>query len=129
MIKRVRWKAYFFLNDTKNESNESNNISGTQNNHDSNFGFKTKNTPPQCAELQKFEEDLFNLARNLQFKKTNSQFQNELKSDVSRIKSDPNVLVFADKTSNIYQFSKSDHNKLLKENVTKTYKKAPPKLE
>ena len=128
-IKRVRWKAYFFLNDTKNESNESNNISGTQNNHDSNFGFKTKNTPPQCAELQKFEEDLFNLARNLQFKKTNSQFQNELKSDVSRIKSDPNVLVFADKTSNIYQFSKSDHNKLLKENVTKTYKKAPPKLE
>ena len=83
---------------------------------DNNFGFKTKNTPPQCVELEKFEDDLLNLAV-------------QLKSDVSRIKNDPNVLVFADKTNNMYQFSKSDHEKLLNENITKTYKKAPPKLE
>ena len=83
-----------------------------KNNTDNNFGFKTKNTPPQCVELEKFEDDLLNLARKLTVQKiTNSQFQNQLKSDVSRIKNDPNVLVFADKTNNMYQFSKSDHEK------------------
>ena len=128
-IKRIRWKAFFFLKGSEKETNENNNISATQNNTDNNFGFKTKNTPPQCVELEKFEDDLLNLARNLQFKNTHSQFQNQLKSDVSRIKNDPNVLVFADKTNNMYQFSKSDHEKLLNENITKTYKKAPPKLE
>ena len=35
-----------------------------------------------------------------------------------------NILVFADKTSNIYE-----HRKILKENITKTYKKAPNNLE
>ena len=100
-IKRIRWKAFFFLKDSEKETNENNNISGTQNNTDNNFGFKTKNTPPQCVELENFEDDFLNLARNLQFKNTNSQFQNQLKSDVSRIKNDPNVLVFADKTNNI----------------------------
>ena len=77
--------------------------------------------------MKKFEDDLLNLARNLQFKNTSSQFQNELKSDVTRIKNDSNVLVFADKTNNMYQFSKQDHEKLLNENITKAYKKASPK--
>ena len=40
-----------------------------------------------------------------------------------------NVFVFADKTSNIYELPKDTYNKLLNENITKTYKKAPPKLE
>ena len=39
------------------------------------------------------------------------------------------MLVFADKSSNIYEMSLEEYNKLLKENITKTYKHAPPKLE
>ena len=37
--------------------------------------------------------------------------------------------MFADKTSNIYEMPLGEYNKLLKQNITKTYKHAPPKLE
>ena len=66
-VKRICWKAFFFLNDSEGEKNT--NTSGIQNNPDNNFGFKTFNTPPKYVELERFEEDLFNLARNLQFKR------------------------------------------------------------
>ena len=39
------------------------------------------------------------------------------------------VFVVADQTSNIYEMPKQRHKKLLHDNGTKTYKKAPPKLE
>ena len=53
----------------------------------------------------------------------------KLKEDISKIKQSPNVFVFTDKTSNIYEMPKKQHKKLLHDNVTKTYKKAAPKLE
>ena len=52
-----------------------------------------------------------------------------MKEDISKIKESPNVLVFADKTTNIYQMSPSKYNKLLNDNVTKTYKKSTDRLE
>ena len=39
------------------------------------------------------------------------------------------MFVFADKTTNLYTMSLQEHEKLLKDNVTKTYMKAPKKLE
>ena len=46
VIKRMRWKAHFYLKkDTKTIAYI-------------NFGFKTKNYPSQCKELQNFEKDL-----------------------------------------------------------------------
>ena len=50
-IKRIRWKAFFFVNNNDKEKNQNNNISETQNHTESNFGIKTKSTPQQCAEL------------------------------------------------------------------------------
>ena len=37
--------------------------------------------------------------------------------------------MFTDKISNIYKMPLEGYNKLLKVNITKTYKHAPPKLE
>ena len=135
-IKRIRWKAHFFLNGENNETNTQNNETNTQNNETNtqnnsknNFGLKTKKTPQQCAELEQFEEDLLNLTKNIKFKKINSEFQNNLKTDVTEIKDNPNILVFADKTNNIYELTKTEHERLLHDNITKTYKKAPTKLE
>ena len=65
----------------------------------------------------------------IEFKPVRDQFQNKLKSDIEKVKRSNNVFVFADKTSNIYELSKDTYNKLLNENITKTYKKAPAKLE
>ena len=57
-----------------------------------------------------------------------NSFQKKLCADITEIKNSRNIYVFADKTNNVYRMSTSEHNELLKENVTKTYKKAPEKL-
>ena len=45
------------------------------------------------------------------------------------IKSSPDVYAFADKTTNIYKLPPQDYRKLLHENITKSYKKLPTRLE
>ena len=45
------------------------------------------------------------------------------------IKSSPDVYTFADKTTNIYKLPPQDYKKLLHENITKSYKKSPTRLE
>ena len=52
-----------------------------------------------------------------------------MKSDISEIKSSPNVFIFADKTSNIYKTTPREYNKLLKDNITKSCKKSTDRLE
>ena len=52
-----------------------------------------------------------------------------MKEDISKIKASSNVLVFTNKTINIYQESPSKYNRLLIDNVTKTYKKSTDRLE
>ena len=52
-----------------------------------------------------------------------------MKSGILDIKSSPNVLIFANKTSNIYKAVPQEHNKLLKDNITKSYKKSTDTLE
>ena len=39
------------------------------------------------------------------------------------------LFVFADKASNTYEMPLEEYNKLLKENITRTYKHTPSKLE
>ena len=55
-------------------------------------------------------------------------FKKKLKSDILDIKSSPNVLIFADKTSNIYKTAPQEYNKLLKDNI-KSDKKSTNHLE
>ena len=52
-----------------------------------------------------------------------------MKSDISDIKSSLNVFVFADKTSNVYKAASREYNKLLKDNIAKSYKKSTDRLE
>ena len=58
-----------------------------------------------------------------------NSFQKKPCTDITEIKNSRNIYVFADKTNNVYRMPTFEHNKLLKENVTKTYKKAPEKLQ
>ena len=45
------------------------------------------------------------------------------------IKNTPSTLTFADKTTNMYKLTKEEHNKLLTDAVTSTYKKAEANVE
>ena len=51
-------------------------------------------------------------------------FQEILKQDIKKINASNKVLVFADKTRNIYGLDKEQHKKLLRENISKSYKKS-----
>ena len=52
-----------------------------------------------------------------------------MKSNISEIKSSPNAFIFADKASNIYKAAPREYNKLLKDDITKSYKKSTDRLE
>ena len=67
---------------------------------------------------------MFNCGFTFDFPDKKGQFQAELKNEIDKIKQCPDILVFADKTSNIYNVNTKDHQRLLKENIIVIYKSA-----
>ena len=110
VLKRMRWKAHFFLKGEKNQENI---------NH---FGLSSNKTPPTILVLKPFEEDVLKLLENIKFRDTKNHFQENLANDLKKINSSNKIFVFADKTRNIYETSLDTYNKLLHDNITKTYK-------
>ena len=116
-VRRLRWKAYHFLNQQETSTKET-------------YGFKSKNSPPKINELVPFEEDMTNLIRNIKFKdNAKSNFQRKLDADIkNKVKKPNSLLIPADKTTNYYRMDTTAYNKLINENVTKTYKKSNSKV-
>lgn len=108
-IKRLRWKAFFF------EHPESTNTDKN------NFNFKSEKTPPQHDGITPFENDLYELIKNIKFSDVNHKFQSQLNKDINTIKSSNTIFVQADKSTNLYQVKMKDYKKLLVDNVTATY--------
>ena len=75
IIKRMQWKAHFYL------KKDTSNIAYT------NYGFKTRNYPPQCKELQNFEKDLLDTIKLIKFQIVKDSFQRKLNEDILNIKS------------------------------------------
>ena len=95
------------------------------------YGFKSRNSPPKVNELIPFEEGILNLIQNIEFDDNASKcrFQRTLKTDIeTKIKKPNNLLIPADKTTNYYSMNTATYEKLITENVTKTYKKSSPKV-
>ena len=105
----MRWRAHF-LSQEKHESDI----------WREDLGFKSKSTPPQCKHMETFEKEFLDMIPNIKFRSVKDTFQKKLKEDIPKIKQSPNVFVFADKTSNIYEMPEQQHEKFLHNNVTKT---------
>ena len=65
-VKNLRWRAFFLLNPDKQSEKET-------------YDFKSLRAAPKIKELQKFEDALFNLVRNISFKKYSNNLQRKLK--------------------------------------------------
>ena len=115
VIKRMRWKAFFFDNPNDNEKTE-------------NFGFKTFACPPQHNDLKNFENDLLGMIKSITFKPYRNEFQDRMKHDINTIKSSKKAFIPADKTRNFYEMTKESHDKIYYENVTQTYEKTNDEL-
>ena len=86
------------------------------------YGFKKNKCLPVIEELSEFESDLVSMVENIQFRPVRNNFLAKLKNNIKEINNTDELLVNADKSTNIYKFSKDQYKKHLCDNVTKTYK-------
>ena len=77
----------------------------------------------------KIEKDVLDTIKLIKFRIVKDSFQRKLTEDILNIKSSSDVYAFADKTNNIYKLPPQDYRKLLHENITKSYKKSPTRLD
>ena len=77
-----------------------------------------------CHQSYSIRKKKSDMVTSLKFRDIKDSFQRELNEDIRKIKS-----LFVLLTNIIYEMSKDHYQKLLHDNATKTYQKAPPKLE
>ena len=93
VIKRMRWKAIFFTARNKDTPEIET------------YGLPTEKCPQQVKELIQFENEVFQLAKNVQFKKVNNPFQTRMKEDAQKMRNSGKTLTPADETTNFYRQS------------------------
>ena len=59
--------------------------------------------------LEEFEKDLYGIVTSIKYRSVSNNFQKNLKSDITKIKSSANMFIFADKSNNIYEMKPQDH--------------------
>ena len=114
-MKNVKWKVYHYLNPRRTIQNKET------------FGFKSANDPPSIVQLKEFEDGMISLVENIKFNKHSNnpcEFQRKLSNDIRKIKSNKNVTVKGDKSLNYYNVQPQRYNELVKNTVTKEYKKS-----
>ena len=94
-----------------------------------NFGFKSNFTSPQHGLLSPFEKDVYDIVRLINFKQVRNDFQKKLTEDINNIRSSENLLIFADKTTNLYEMTLEQYQTILTNNVTKTYQKTERSIQ
>ena len=122
VIKRMRWKAYFFLQDDNKPKSKDTSPHRY-------VGLKSRKNPPHVPLLKSFEDDLLSMVENIETKRVNSEFQNRMKTDMNNMKSSNRIFVSADKTRNIYKMDAAAYTKLMNDNVTSKHKLAQDNLK
>jgi hypothetical protein len=119
VIKRMRWKAKFFISRSEEEDPVA----------VENYGLKSQMCPPPVKEMAQFEIELLQIAKDLEFRQPTNNFQKRLKDDITSIRRSRKTLTPADKTSNMYRLSKEEYERLKTNAITSKYKKASPKIK
>ena len=112
---RMRWKLWHYKNKNKKKKKIET------------YGFKTPHHPPVMKELKEFENDMADLIKNIEFRRSSNPLQEQMKKDMKRIRDSPDVIVQADKTPTLYLLLADVYNKYLLENITKEYQRADDK--
>ena len=110
LVREMGWAAQLYLNPSSKTTKRT-------------FNFRSINNPKRLRELDKFKSDLVKIVKNIQFRKYNNSFQRKIHDDKRRIQNSNNVIVHADKTSNLYEVTPSDYKKLVQKEVNEEYKK------
>ena len=92
------------------------------------YGLKSTNRCEPVPELAEFEDKLFEMTKNVKFREVSNTFQNQLRSDIKKMKKEPKIFMKADKTTNYYKVEIDKSEEMIEKEVHKDYKKATPKL-
>ena len=112
----MKWKAYFFPNSSDNSYNE----------RQEKYVFKTKKHPPHIKEMDNFEPDLIGLVKSIKFKKIHNNIQQQMSSDLRRIRESNYISTKSDKSGNLYKVDKNKYKQMIFKEVIEHYKKPPP---
>ena len=74
--------------------------------------------------MKDFEDGLWNLVGNIEFRSVQNDFQDKMKQDIKSIKQSAKLVVPADKSTNLYKMDKGEYTNHLVNNITRAYKKA-----
>lgn len=107
----MRWKTLQFLGKLEENNKET-------------YRFKCQIYPQRVDELNKFEEELMLMIKNIDLRNVHNKLQEKSKHDITEIRNSNKVIVPANKTRNLYKTEKKDYNEFLSENITKTYRKS-----
>ena len=118
--KQMRWRIFKVLHPEAFKNNGKNN-----------FGFRTSakapKPKPDCPSYKPFMEftkGMLDLIQNVKFNKKSNAHLERLKADIAKISKEERVLMFADKTSNLYLVQPEKYRELLHKSVQKDYKKS-----
>ena len=117
IVKRMRWKAQFFLKEDDKYKSTVDEIEFFE--KEDAYGFRSTCKPPPIKEMEQFEKDVYEIPRNTVFRNTVNygKFQDELRKDIAKIQEEESIIVAADKTSNFYTCSVDTFNKIRYKNV------------
>jgi len=107
----MRWKMFFYNNDDHTEKFDKKTSI-----------FKSSKSAPKCNELIEFEKDLFNLISEIKFSKYVPKFQKKLNKDLKNLLKKDKIIIFADKSRNIYSTSAKFYHKLMNDGLAASYK-------
>ena len=88
------------------------------------FGFRAAKSAPKNQLLYPFKKDMCEMIKNLEFEQVQIDFQKKRSEDLKAIKQSKKIFVPADKTRNLYEIEPDEFTKMLKDNVTKTFRKS-----
>ena len=109
-LDKCRWKEFHFKNPGYSRKKE-------------NYGFKTRQPPPFDEDLKLLEKLMLEIPSRIVFRPVRNSHQTKLKDKKNNIRASQNVIIESDKTKNFYQLGPDQYDKLLREAVTKEYKR------
>ena len=129
-INALRWRVYFHKMKTESdkEKKKHENHPDVQDvlNGQNNFGFKSETMAPEIPELIPFEQSIFEMINKITFRRHNDKFQEYLKEELGKLQEDfaEKVIVTADKGTGLYMCDANWYRKMLRTEISKTYRGA-----
>ena len=115
-IQKMRCRTIIFINNNKKAAQDYK--------QGFSYGLKNGRSPPQVKDLIQFEDNLVRIVKQLKFCKVVNNFQKILREHMKEVQTSKKAVTPADKTSNMYKLNKNEYQNLLRNAITRTYKKA-----